>query len=687
TLALTQRLWACARRRSIWGVLLALVVALQFVAGHAQVSLLLLLAAGAYAFWLAMRTPHRQRLAPAMAWLLAVAVGTFLALPQLVPGLELARLSQRAGGLEEAFFTSYSFHPFLIVTYLSPFLLGNPYPQGSVELMAYLGLLPLGLAALAVWRGRGGTRWFLAGLGAVGLALALGRWNPLYRLLLAVPPFNLFRVPARYLLWTSLALSVLAAMGADMLLRAAPPRSGRSGFLLLSVTVVASVLAVAAAVVWRGTEVLGTEAARNVNALVAAWRWLPLLLGAGVGALGLAASRASARAWVSAATLLLAADLYAYGAVLDGTYNATWPRQEALTPPASLGFLAQQEGLYRLYTKEEIVPALSVLRESLYPNTAAAWGLDSANLYMPLVPQSYEAYLRGLDAQRLNKVNVRYLLIPQLLPVDEAAELYDVENPFSALPTGRWLEIEPRRVEGIVVESYLSHSVGLANGEPAAELWLRDISGDVRRLPLRAGLESAEWAYERDDVRQNIAHALPEVASTWPARSGFPPREHVGHTYRATWRFDPPLTVKAVLLRPILPAAFVRVERVRFQGQGQETLLAHLLGLGDHEIVYRSEDVLIYRNNDALPRAYVLDQERVIRRPDGTLCLPATIKPTEVRPTEVVRYEDMLSEWAVEIERPGYFILADLYYPGWSVTVDGRAAPIIPMGDGGVGGV
>jgi hypothetical protein len=63
----------------------------------------------------------------------ALAAGTLLALPQILPSVELSALSQRAGGLAGDYFTSYSFHPLLGVTFLAPFALGNPYPSGSVE--------------------------------------------------------------------------------------------------------------------------------------------------------------------------------------------------------------------------------------------------------------------------------------------------------------------------------------------------------------------------------------------------------------------------------------------------------------------------------------------------------------------------------------------------------------------------
>ena len=700
--------------RGIWLALaLAIVVALQFLAGHAQVSLLSLMAVGAYALFLAISVGRRDLDRPperdhprwpswamprsyrdVLTWLGAVLLGALLALPQLLPEQELVATSQRAGGVESAFFTSFSFHPWLLLTYISPFALGNPYPQGSVELMGYVGLLPLGLSSVALWRGRRREKWFFTALALAGVFLALGRWNPLSRGLLHVPLLNLFRAPSRYLYWSSLGLAVLAALGLDEL--CSPKDAGtilaRSQYARwAALAVVALVLVISAAMV-RSASVRAADASAQLaggslnsagggaDALVAMWRRLPALFAVALVALCLAAVCDPARrsvVWLALAMTFLLVDLYAYHAVLDLTYNTTVPREQVVRLPESLSFLRRDRGLYRLYTQEDIVPALSVMRASFYPNLALTYGMASANIYMPLVPRSYGDYLRRLTAERLNRLNVKYYLIPQVLPVDAASELYDVRNSLATLPTNTWLELPPMELTGLEIESYLSHAAQLRDGEVAAELVLRDETGAEEVIPLRAGLETAEWAYERDDVRALVAHSFPEVASTWPARSGFPPREHPGHTYRARITLPISLRLAAVLLRPVLPEAFVRVERVRLrESSGRPQLLAHLVGLGDHTIVYRSEDVLIYRNEDVLPRAYIVPPDAV-HQEGNNLTLPEALISEDVGSVQVVQYEDARVTLRASLEAPGYLILADLYYPGWRATVNGAVVPVL----------
>ena len=246
-------------------------------------------------------------------------------------------------------------------------MLGNPYPDGSIELMGYVGLAPLALSWIAVRRGRLPIRWLLIALGLVGLLLAFGRWNPLYSLLEYVPPFNLFRVPARYLLWTSLSLALLTGMGFDQLSISRLARR-RSGAFLAALCVAPALGAIA----W-------VMHAADIDALVSVWKWLPLMHATALAAWLLGARLQTPGARLRTAVVILCADLFTYGAVLNATYTQAWRLENVLQPPAVLDLLHSDQSLYRVWTKENILPALSVQRESLYPNTAATHGISGAN--------------------------------------------------------------------------------------------------------------------------------------------------------------------------------------------------------------------------------------------------------------------------------------------------------------------
>jgi len=637
---------------------------------------------------------HPRRSGAAARTIAALAVvallGAAQAAAQLLPTWELTRLSQRAGGLDPDFFASFSLHPAYLLLLFSPFPLGDPYPAISVEVVGYVGIVPLMLAAVAILGGRRRGALFWGAMALVSLLLALGRWNPLYILLLRVPVLNWFRVPARYLYGFGFAMAVLSGLGYDALAQRARAslRADAATLWPWAAAAAGSVAAVA------GARALGAEG------MYAVWRWLPLGLAVG-GALAVGwlwRGCRPATAWLGACAALVTLDLLAFAATFGFSYNATEPREAFVAEPRVAAFLAADAGEepYRVYTYEEIVPVPPVMRESLYPNLSMLHGINALGGNLPLTLTRYAEYMAEPTPRKLDLLNVRYLLIPQVLPVDEASEFYDLEDPFAPTLVGRHVTFAGLRVRSVVVESYVSHSVDLADGVVAAEVVLLDRDAERARLPLRIGLDTAEWAYPRSDVRANIRHSRPGIARAWPARSGFPPENHEGYVYRAEYALAEAVSVTALEVLPReLPRAYIRVERViLIDENGEPHLLAHLIGEGDHTLAYRSEDVAIYRNNDALPRAYLVHRARPLaERPAllAALADPAYDLRSEVLLAEgdgldvvapagdevqVTLYESSRVELRARSEAEGYLVLADAYYPGWEATVDGQPVPI-----------
>jgi len=680
---------ACKQPRPGTWTLVAVLFALQGLAGHPQVSLLSAVLACAHAAFGPFPGQGRYR------WLgqtaqVALCVGTLcagaaLASVQWAPTFELTRLSQRGQGLDSDFFTSFSLHPLQWITMLWPFVRGNPFPSISLETIGYMGALPLVFALLAPWRCQDRVVLFWSLAGVAGLILALGHWNPAYRVLLHVPLLNMFRAPARYLLWVDLAVAVLAAVTVDSFLAPLEPGSKPAAVAL-------------GALVLLGLAGLSLSRV-SVEGLVAAWRYLPLLWLLGCAALiGALRLRPSRHLWFGFVLALLLGDLGAFNAVYNRTYNAIMPPADFMRPPDALRFLQADAGQepYRIYTLERIVPVLSVMRESLYPNIQLLHGVQSLNGYYPLVPEPQQWLLGNLNPRLLDLLNVRYVLIPQLLPVDEATEFYDTEDPFAPSIAGRTFEVPAQEVSALEVEGYLSHSAELTDGTAVAEIVLEGTNGQQFTWTLRAGFDLAEWAYLRDDVQKIIRQRQPSTTvRTWPAQSGFPPRQHVGQTYLAHEVLKEPLVVQRIVVRPLIPQAYVRLERLRLiDPSGHGRLLSSLVGEGDHVLVYRSADVAIYRNENAGPRAFLVHQARVAptEQVAEQLLMAPEFDPRrevilqqgdalagEAEPGDRVTIESYEPERVrvrVQTAAAAYLVLADSYYPGWIARLDGQPVAI-----------
>lgn len=120
------------------------------------------------------------------------------------------------------------------------------------------------------------------------------------------------------------------------------------------------------------------------------------------------------------------------------------------------------------------------------------------------------------------------------------------------------------------------------------------------------------------------------------------------------------------------------------------------------ELVYEGE-VVIHRNNAALPRAFMVHRAELVSDPDEAVARmsvdgfnPAKVAVIEASPSreelaslaasgeasvsevEITDYKDDQITLTVETQRPGLLVLSDTYYPGWQAYVDGERTPIYP---------
>lgn len=240
---LPAALWAVesflrTRRRRFLAVL-AVVLAVQLLAGHFSLAFITLLALAAYAplrIWFVVSDEHRLtggegRL---LAWLSVPVVAAFvLAAAQLVPTWELKAISQRAEVTQEHD-PEYGHMPPMYITQLvaswwywyaddvdtdqalrGMTFLASSAMTNKVEAHLYFGSLPLLLIAVSVVRGllfRRSIEGLWAVLGLLFLLYTPGWFVPVTQHL---PGFSFFKGPARYGVITTLAAAVLAGFALD----------------------------------------------------------------------------------------------------------------------------------------------------------------------------------------------------------------------------------------------------------------------------------------------------------------------------------------------------------------------------------------------------------------------------------------------------------------------------------------
>ncbi|RPJ50491.1 MAG: hypothetical protein EHM21_04870, partial [Chloroflexi bacterium] len=428
---------------------LVVCIAMQLLAGHAQITWYSLLLAGAWVAVGVIRQSAQRQPGPgsgrviillsALASLAAAAaLAAGLAAVQLFPTFEFLQLSQRAEAYAEDALT-YSFWPWRLVTLFSPDFFGSP-ARGDYwgyasywEDHLYAGMLPLLLALASFWlllRGilrarrlrssgyadpldrRLGMLIFAWALVAVAFLLALGRNTPVFPFLSEhVPTFAMFQAPARYLIWAAFAIPLLAEVRIERW--RCPAGRGLYWFRLGTAGAFAVTLGAGLALIFMQDVRLTFIRA---TALAGLWAL-------GFGLLTLALPYAEKRGWIAAwrwaviawtlADLLIAG--WSLNPVVGLDFYADRPPEQARAA-ASAGMANAEDGANsgRVYlnAREEYELKFSRFlrfkdfrpledwrnfRTALIPNLNLLDGIPSANNFDPLLAKEYAEWMAKIE--------------------------------------------------------------------------------------------------------------------------------------------------------------------------------------------------------------------------------------------------------------------------------------------------
>ncbi len=278
-------------------------------------------------------------------------------------------------------------------------------------------------------------------------------------------------------------------------------------------------------------------------------------------------------------------------------------------------------------------------------------------------------------------------------------DLKDVNLPPGA--TAR-LRADGATGDTLALITSLSNSVLAAQSQPVATVRLHTNDGRVLERQLRAGVDTAEWAHERADVRAAIKHQL---ANVYDSRAGDAANSYLANRYWTRLALGARARFNSVEITNVSQGATLTVWKASIV-DATNTRSAPLAVDTRSEFwqqVYEQNGVQILRNKRALPRAWLVaeaeavDAEEALRRIRGES--PHTFDPRrtallEVRPDElpqlsgvaltwermtarVVAYQPNRFEIDTDALAPTVLVVSEIFYPGWEATVDGQPARIL----------
>ena len=744
-----------------WLVAGGVALGLQITAGHPQETFFSLVALAALAGYLALlshragrggppgatwrRVQRLPRPAVAVAYsglLLAgvLALGLGLAAAQLLPALELAARSIRAGGLPYPEAVSFSLPPWELLRAFLPTYHDPPFS----EYVAYTGAAALMTAAIAApWWGKRysyNLTAYFAGLTVAGVVFALGRYLPIYELFYDhLPGFALFRVPARWLFLAAFGLAGLAGLGIDALAAGERLRVERAQLSNRLFTLGAGLLLMGAVAL--------------VFPLVA--RFTPLELpppdvmlwwaGAGGGALLIIVlGRFVVPGRAAAVLLLLIIGAELYFARLPYPISHPVPGAVDEAAPPTVNRLREDPGLYRVLSiaglsyepqawqaqKAELskllpprevaaIGTVSKFNATLTPNIGLRFGIPLLDGYDGgLLPTHRHAQLKrllldsgGIDPLRpptpvgaaalirdhiagipsadlLGLLNVKYLIDDRINDPTVDGVFYDLGLPvrLSGQASYRLEGADWGPATALGLATYLDEGGSIAEGAPIATVTVIDHNGRRMSWELHAGVDT----FDADAVgRTGAAPRAVRAIATGPDGQG-------GRVFLTTLPFDGQATPRSLTIASHAGPATLVIAGASFINR--ETGKHTSLTLDPRWQRIYLGDLKIYRNRVAQARAFFTAEATVVRGEDAQLRalphlrsgqavldaltmperLPQGPAPAASAHTVVTtRYEPERLQVVTDQTHAGFLVLNDSYFPGWRAWVDGQETPII----------
>lgn len=721
-----------------WVTLGAVFIALQFIAGEPQMFVFTGLVCAAYVgFALLFREWRASRWRFSLYAGAMALCGVLLSLLQLLPAREVQQQSGRAR-LTYEYFASHSLPPRQLFSLLFPYFFGGaagpPYKVyywgewnpgisfGSVGMIATL----LALVALLA-RGRNKLTLFWGGVAVVSLVLTLGDHLPLglNQLLFHVPVYNAFRGSYRNLLEFTFAAAVLAGLGVNYLQQRTWHVTRTT--LLLS-TGVLTLLVTASLIVYRFFAhhfVTTIERPPHANWLSNPDVLFPTLcFGIGAVLIWLFAWRKTA--WAGALLIAgLMVDVASFGHYFYWSF-VPWEVTARLQDAVTVQAIKARESNFNSFrlASHSLWPYHDTYELLNHPNTSLTRGLQSVNGYDVLrsprlatllgemttegvVQQAnvFNAQHRGLDL-----LNVKYLLYERPNPIHWTRGFVVDGIRFIETPTeiklsqGQQVTMSGGNATAtdIALCSTMGSSTHLADNTPIARLKLYTKDQQVIERDVVIGRDTAEWAYDRPDVKAQIKHRLPRIAESW-ATEGFQ-----GHRYFARFSFDR-AEIERIEIEYVAKDAELMILRASLYDSTTKASVAldgvHLpperwRRLGSYH------QVDLYENLRQLPRAWLVT--KLEPRPsqevkqiltagafrDGAKFDPLEVALLEVEDfggrqftlpkvgdivnpeVKVLSYKPQRLELETNNAQDSFLVLSEMYARGWEARVDGQRTGI-----------
>lgn len=719
-------LWALEKLRhqlsARWFAVAVFAITNSVLAGHPQITVYSIGLSAAYVFIMGWNTVKRWNYY--IFYILALVLGLGLSAIQLLPTAELIELGVRAK-LSFTEFVSFSISLKETIVLIFPYIFGGGYnsayfrPFNLTELTGYIGLLSILLSVVGFVAYRfNSLLWFWAIVIIVVIFLALGDSTPVAKLMYYVPIYNKFRAHARNFIEMALAVSVLAGFGIVAIQRQIVSRQLISKILIICSGMMFCCIAIAILIlnslkslaVTKGIEPIKLLSLSNPALVV------PILVFVmACAALIYWVRRPESKYRQFWLLLVLTIDLGSFGWFYEWKWRA--PDKNHIVIPS----YAQHYKELLTADNQRMLPiicgAYGALSE-IPPNISRLWGVPSVSYYGPFMLKRVSELLSmapngavsgdwgNSNNRSLDLMAIRYVFMPIMKPWKQLHG-FDWAKEDLSISLGSGCGIsqpdsvkfslhKPVPATAIGVISSMACSTGVPDKAEVLHVVVTDVSGNIQTVPLHAGRDTSEWAYDCEDVLPLMKHGRASIFESFPVvRESNKPCE--GHKYIATLRLNNMSKIKEIELKWVYPLGAIGVQKISLLNE--MTGKSHFVTSVDNPQWRYVEDIrgetAVYENLRAMPRAWLVPEvvrlkpDEILRAiktsqmPDGRTYEPRQIALVEEpfalkinnfdesATSRIIHLDDTSIEIHTNSASPAFLVLSDVYYPGWKAFIDG----------------
>ncbi len=714
----------------VYFLIAGLVLGIQFLAGFLMIPLFILTIAFFYVLFYPRRDRWSKRGLLRAAGMLAVlgGVGFGLGAVQNLPSYYLVNASVRGGGLSVVNSNLFNFPPTNLISFVFPRFFGGPKtyywgPWNFVELYAYVGILPLALAPVALFfKKRSWHTKFYLWAGLAALIISFGATGLLYTLVHKLPGYNVLKDPSRFVLIVDFALVMLAAIGLDRLLARKDFGEKNMKRLTHALAWVAGIIVGGIVVlkVFMTYNVLGfSSLAERISKLMfnsethaRGWQYyyntiksslsitnsalyVPLLFIAIVLVLLWMWRKGffSRQLFVALVLFFVIFEIFYTGYDINPLVAAS----TAQDAPPLIQSIQADRGQYRVALAKD--PALKMEVYVYQPNELLAYGLEDARGYSSLAPERYNRFQdlmnQSFNITAMNLLNVRYL-VANLTAV--GTQLFDTSRPMPFTAAGQRMDysVGGYAADRLQVLSGITGGPPLPAGTPVADVFVQAGGTQHGPYPILVGEQTDQMEYQAFVTQGLLDRESAPLASYVRTGSVTPVPVYLGEL-----NFGETQEVQSIsiVLAPGLDGATFTITGMNLVGTG-----ARPVEIGP--VTYAEPTALVYENPGEMPRAFFvgnavtaadanaamdllftggLDPGRTVGLEEGTLEPAVAAKIAGWSPDRQVDGQVQLEEkdsgeivLEAQASEDCILVTSQNYYPGWKATMDGQPTSIYP---------